>query len=113
MTNKNSNSLSEPVRPREVKARHPAADALGMFFRNKAATVALFFLTLIILVGIIGPSFYPIDPYDMVWAPFSPPGQEGFIFGTDYLGRDLFAGIIHGTRAVSYTHLTLPTICSV
>ena len=98
MTNKNSNSLSERVRPREVKARHPAADALGMFFRNKAATVALFFLTLIILVGIIGPSFYPIDPYDMVWAPFSPPGQEGFVFGTDYLGRDLFAGIIHGTR---------------
>ena len=34
----------------------------------------------------------------MVWAPFSPPGVDGFILGTDYLGRDLLAAIIHGAR---------------
>jgi len=53
---------------------------------------------LIILAGIFGPLIYPTDPYDMVWIPFSPPGEEGFIFGTDYLGRDLFAGVLHGAR---------------
>lgn len=81
-----------------IKARHPAADAIAMFVRNKAAVVALFFLLLIILGGIFGPILYTTDPYDMVWAPFSEPGQEGFLFGTDYLGRDIFAGILHGTR---------------
>ena len=34
----------------------------------------------------------------MVWAPFSPPGEEGYLFGTDYLGRDLLAMVIHGAR---------------
>ena len=34
----------------------------------------------------------------MVWAPFTPPGTEGFILGTDYLGRDLLAGLLHGGR---------------
>ena len=40
---------------------------------------------------IFGPMVYPTDPFDMVWAPFSPPGEEGFLLGTDYLGRDLLA----------------------
>ena len=34
----------------------------------------------------------------MVWAPFSPPGENGFLLGTDYLGRDLLAMIINGAR---------------
>ncbi len=80
------------------RARHPAADALGMFVKNRAAAVALFVLVLIVVAGIVGPIVYETDPYDMVWAPFSPPGQEGFLFGTDYLGRDILAGILHGTR---------------
>ena len=84
--------------PSPIKARHPAADAIAMFFKNIPAVVALIVLTAIILAGIFGPIFHAADPYDMVWAPFSPPGEEGFIFGTDYLGRDLFAGILHGAR---------------
>jgi peptide/nickel transport system permease protein len=35
----------------------------------------------------------------MVWAPFSPPGKDGFLLETDYLGRDLLAALIHGARA--------------
>jgi len=90
-------TLSTSSQPIE-KARHPAADAFSMFVKNRPATLALFVLVLIIIAGIVGPVFYQTDPYDMVWAPFSPPGEEGFLFGTDYLGRDILAGILHGTR---------------
>lgn len=69
-----------------------------MFRGNHAAMVALFVLSLIVLMAIFGPYIYPTDPFDMVWAPFSPPGVDGFILGTDYLGRDLLAAIIHGAR---------------
>tara|TARA_R110002094_G_scaffold142996_3_gene133120 strand:- start:1922 stop:2806 length:885 start_codon:yes stop_codon:yes gene_type:complete len=79
-------------------ARHPAAEAWEMFRRNHAAMVALIVLSLIILAAIFGPFIYPTDPFDMVWAPFSPPGADGFILGTDYLGRDLLAALIHGAR---------------
>jgi peptide/nickel transport system permease protein len=80
------------------KARHPMAEAWEMFRGNHAAMVALVVLSLIIITAIIGPYIYPTDPFDMVWAPFSPPGVDGFLLGTDYLGRDLMAALIHGAR---------------
>ena len=81
-----------------IKARHPVAEAAEMFFKNYAAIAALVVLSFIILMAIFGPTLYAVDPFDMVWMPFSPPGEEGFLFGTDYLGRDLLASIIHGSR---------------
>jgi peptide/nickel transport system permease protein len=88
---------TNPEEPTPV-ARHPATEAWEMFRGNHAAMVALFVLSLIVLMAIFGPYIYPTDPFDMVWAPFSPPGVDGFILGTDYLGRDLLAAIIHGAR---------------
>ena len=80
--------LDEPIE----KARHPFMEAWDMFRRNQAALVALIILVLIIIAAIIGPSLYGRDPFEMVWAPFTPPGQNpDFILGTDYLGRDLLA----------------------
>jgi len=55
-------------------------------------------LLLIVSVAIVGPPMYSDDPFEMVWAPFSPPGADGFLLGTDYLGRDILAGLIYGAR---------------
>ena len=80
------------------KARSPFSEAWAMFVQNRAAVVALVVLALIVLAAIFGPVLYPTDPFEMVWAPFSPPGESGFILGTDYLGRDLLAMIIGGAK---------------
>ena len=80
------------------KARTPLAETADMFLRNHAAVVALVVLVLIVLMAAIGPMLYPTDPFEMVWAPFSPMGEEGFVFGTDYLGRDMLAMILNGAR---------------
>lgn len=79
-------------------ARSPFSEAWEMFRGNTAAMVALVMLGLIVLCAIFGPYIYPTDPFEMVWAPFSPPGADGFLLGTDYLGRDLMAALIHGAR---------------
>jgi peptide/nickel transport system permease protein len=84
--------------PDQPKARHPMAEAMEMFLRNHAAVAGLILLVLIVLAGLLGPYVYPGDPFEMVWSPFSPPGQEGFLLGTDYLGRDLLSMLIHGAR---------------
>ncbi|MEL6743957.1 MAG: ABC transporter permease [Pseudomonadota bacterium] len=84
----------EPVE----KARSPFSEAFEMFCKNHSAVAGLIMLVIIVLVGLIGPFVYPGDPFDMVWAPFSEPGQEGFLLGTDYLGRDLLSMLIHGAR---------------
>jgi peptide/nickel transport system permease protein len=42
---------------------------------------------------------YPTDPWRMVQRPFMAPLEiDGFLLGTDTLGRDITAGIIHGAR---------------
>lgn len=80
------------------KARSPLSEAWEMFRGNHAAMAGLGVLIIIVFGAIFGPMLYPTDPFDMVWAPFSPPGQDGFLFGTDYLGRDLLAQILNGGR---------------
>lgn len=80
------------------KAQSPLSEAWGMFLRNHASVAALVVLALIAIGAVIGPYLYPTDPFDMVWAPFSPPGEQGFLLGTDYLGRDLLSMIINGAR---------------
>ena len=89
-----------PLLPEEeiVKARSPFAEAWEMFRRNHAAMAGLVVLTLIIFGAIFGPPLYGVDPFEMVWAPFSPPGADGFLLGTDYLGRDLVAALLGGAR---------------
>ena len=79
-------------------ARGPIAEVAGMFVKNHAAVVALVVLLLIVLAAIFGPAMYQTDPFETVWAPFSPPGEEGFLLGTDYLGRDIMAGLLYGAR---------------
>ena len=78
--------------------RPPWREVLEQFLLNRAAIVALFILSLIVLLAIFGPYLYPVDPFDLVWAPFSPPGESGYWLGTDYLGRDMVAMLIHGAR---------------
>jgi peptide/nickel transport system permease protein len=73
--------------------------ALAEFWRryrqNRAAVGGMVVLVLIALLALLGPLIYPVDPFDMVGRPFSPPLRE-YPLGTDVSGRDILAGIIHG-----------------
>ena len=80
------------------EAQHPFREMLAMFLANRAAMVASIVLAFVALATIFGPMLYPVDPFEMVWAPFTPPGQEGFVLGTDYLGRDMLAALLNGGR---------------
>src|SRR5690625_7529453 len=39
------------------------------------------------------------DPFDVAGIPMTKPGHENNWLGTDYLGRDIWAGLVHGGRA--------------
>ena len=80
------------------EAQHPFREMMAMFLANRAAMVASIVLAFVVLATIFGPMLYPVDPFEMVWAPFTPPGQEGFVLGTDYLGRDMLAALLNGGR---------------
>lgn len=80
-----------------VKAVSPLGEAWRMFSRNRPAIAGATILAIIFGFVIYGTFFYPSDPYEIVWAPQTPPGEEAaFPLGTDYLGRDLVAGLLTG-----------------
>jgi len=56
-----------------------------------ALTVAL------VLLAALAPVLAPADPFASVGAPLTPPSRSHAL-GTDDLGRDVYSGILHGTR---------------
>lgn len=76
----------------------PAMETWRMFRRNGVAGVGLFILSVIILMTLFGPVLYRVDPFDIVAAPLVAPGETGLLLGSDYLGRDMLAGIINGGK---------------
>ena len=86
------------VGPRTERAGGPLSEVGHMFLRNHSAVAALFVLVAVVIATVIGPSIYGVDPFDIVWGPFTRPGEEGLLLGTDYLGRDMLAGLLYGGR---------------
>ena len=65
--------------------------------RHPSGVVAGGFIGLLIVLG-IGVDFFPgFDPHAMSNDVMEPPSAE-FLFGTDELGRSVFAGVLHGIQ---------------
>jgi peptide/nickel transport system permease protein len=71
------------------------ADFWRRYRRNYAAVGGLVLVFAIVVLALVGPRLYEVNPFDMVGRPYSPPFGE-FPLGTDVSGRDILAGIIHG-----------------
>lgn len=57
------------------------------------------FLLAVVILAIIGPILHPSSPWDMASSPLQWPGDDpAFPLGTDMLGRDVLAGMLHGAR---------------
>ena len=82
-----------------VRSERPLREAARMFVRNGAAVAGLAILVVVVAIALLAPILYPVDPFAIVWSPLSPPGAEGVPLGTDYLGRDILAGVLYGSRA--------------
>lgn len=79
------------------KAASPLYEAWQIFRRNKPALAGTVMLGAIIAFVLYGTFIFSGDPFEIVWAPQSAPGEEaGFPLGTDYLGRDILSGLLVG-----------------
>ena len=88
-----------------IKGRSLWQDARRRFFRNRAAVGALTVLCLIIAFTIIGPAFAQWDHESIDYSAIGslsdtgvPSIATGHYFGTDELGRDLYARTIQGIQ---------------
>ncbi len=88
-----------------IEPENKWTETFRLFCGNRAALVGLIFVTIFVLVGAFGPIFMTADPFEMVATPLTGPNAQT-IMGTDYLGRDVFVGIIYGTRPTIIIALT-------
>ena len=93
------------VEAEKVKGRSLWIDARDRFFRNRAATISLIFLGLIVAFTFIGPLFAQWSNEEIDWdimgqaADLGQPSiANGHYFGVDDLGRDLYARTIQATK---------------
>ncbi|MFE1598843.1 ABC transporter permease [Methylobacterium sp. ID0610] len=71
--------------------------ALATFLRHPGAVIGIVILLLVVAAAILAPVLYPTSPWRMVQRPFVPPFTlERVPLGTDALGRDIAAGLMHG-----------------
>jgi len=97
--------------PAAVELLSPSREAWRVFRRNKAAILGLGLLGFVILAMLLGPSVYPVPPFDIVARPFTPPFEDASVMlGSDYLGRDILAGMVIGGRATLLVGLAAAAI---
>lgn len=82
-----------------VRVEHPWLEAARMFARNPSAIGGMVLLVAILGVALLGPWLLPVDPFEITAAPLTRPFSEEAWLGTDYLGRDVLATLVHGGRA--------------
>jgi len=76
------------------------------FSTNRGALAGLIILAIVVLAAIAAPLLFPGDPLDIVGRPLTEPFEDWrFPLGTDRLGRDMLAGLVHGARASLFVGL--------
>lgn len=73
------------------------SDLLQALRGNRMGLAGAVLLAAIVLVALLAPLIAPGDPFRMDWTPFLPPSTE-HLLGTDNIGRDVFALMVHGTK---------------
>jgi oligopeptide transport system permease protein len=89
----------------DVRGRSLWRDAWGRFMRNRAAFWSLITLVCVGIFALVGPFIAVWSHQDIDWAVLGsvaemgrPSLANGHYFGTDELGRDLFARTVQGTQ---------------
>ena len=93
-----SNAAAAPV----VEKRESIwKDVIDGIVSNKAALVSAFFILVLVVIAVVTklvPGVLPYDPYEQNLAHSAQGPSAEHWFGTDELGRDIFARLVHGAR---------------
>jgi peptide/nickel transport system permease protein len=88
------------------------SDALAIrLVRTWQGGAGVLLLALGALLALVAPALFPGDPLDIVARPLTPPFANPLVpLGTDRLGRDIMAGLVHGARGTLLTAASVAAI---
>ena len=84
---------------KQFKGRSLAQETWRRLLKNKGAVVGMIFMVVLIVVAILAGFIYDYDTDVIGLSPdiYQAPSAEHW-FGTDQIGRDIFARVIYGAR---------------
>jgi peptide/nickel transport system permease protein len=62
------------------------------------------------LVAVAVPLIAPHDPLAPAGMPLQSPGKDGFLLGTDSIGRDIFSRVLYGVRSSWFAALVVVAV---
>lgn len=69
------------------------------FLTNKLAVLGTAMTLTVVILALLAPVLAPEGPLEQnVYARFTPPSWNGYLFGADNLGRSVFARVLYGAR---------------
>jgi peptide/nickel transport system permease protein len=72
------------------------------------AAVAMLLVVTVVAVAV--PVLVPHDPLLPVGVPLQAPGKDGFLLGTDSIGRDILSRVLYGMRASWFAALVVVAV---
>ncbi|WP_407655764.1 ABC transporter permease [Azohydromonas lata] len=97
--------------PTRIRGHSPGARALRALLRDPLAALGIAILLVVAGIAALAGVISPGDPLDMAGVPLQWPGADpAHPLGTDSLGRDVLAGLVHGTRASLMIGLTAAAV---
>ena len=68
-------------------------------FRSKSGLVGTLIVLAFLIMAAMAPALAPSDPTSQnLRTALRGPGQDGYVLGSDELGRDTLSRVIHGSR---------------
>ncbi len=80
------------------RARERLRDRLDDFIKNRLALVGIIIIALVAIAALLAPAIERYDPLQQNIADRLHRPDVSHFFGTDHLGRDVWARIVHGAR---------------
>lgn len=79
-----------------ARGRRPRVAAVR---RGRVDLLAASLLLLVTVVALAAPLLAPHNPLNPVGVPTAPPGTDGFLLGSDSVGRDILSRVLFGLRS--------------
>ncbi len=85
----------------------------GLFRSNPAAVVGSGILLLLILIAILAPILWTVDPTALATSRRTRVPSADYWFGTDMLGRDIYSRVIYGARVSLIVGFSVAILASI
>lgn len=100
-------ALSDVPLARQPGRRIPALPRVNPMVVNWIGFSLVIVVTLIVLAV---PILAPYDPLTPVGMPLQSPGKNGFLLGTDSIGRDILSRVLYGARSSWFAALVVVAV---